>query len=1013
MRNVFQRCLFLVMMSVCITNLVFAQSSETRIRGNVIIVGNSEPVIGAVVQVKGTNTGTITSIDGDFELTVPQLPVTLVVSYMGYKTQEIGLKQNSFLNIKMEEDTHNLDEVVVVAYGTMKKSDLTGSVATVSSDDIKSMPVQTLDKALQGRVPGVSVKTASAAPGGGMNIVIRGGNSLMSGLDPLYVVDGFPVEKSFMNSFSSDDVASMEILKDASATALYGSRASNGVILITTKKGEKGKAKVEYSDFFNFQHVRGDMNLLNGAQFATIYNEYLENRGQQPLYVGNNRYFPSPEEVGEGTNWFKQITRMGFAHNHQLTVSGGSDQVKYMLSANYYNHKGVIKGGDFTRYSLRSNTEFKIKKWLKISNNLSIGRTDQSGSGDNTDFEKTGGTIANVIKMSPTLPVYDIDGSYMINNFPGANSKENPLAIAEEAYNEQVVDNMIENFSLTITPLKGLVFTSRLGFNVRNMRSDNYMPRTTVVGADVSGKGSISFANNTSIINENILSYEAPLKDERHRFNVMGGYSIQKEVNKKAGLSASSFPSDYFGTNNIGAATKHDPGSSWKTASQLVSYLGRVNYGFDSRYLLTVTGRADGSSRFSEGNKWGFFPSVALAWNVMNEEFLKKYNNLSNLKLRLSWGVTGNQNIGLYKSMSLLGINKYCFNGQVVNGIVSSVLADPNLKWETTHQYNVGVDWGMFNNRLTVTAEYYYKRTKDLLMNKTIPSTSGYGRILTNVGELQNQGFEFGVSAVPVDKNGFRLTLNGSISLNRNKLLNVNTESGELFMDNVFLKEGYPIGLFRGQDFMGIFKSQEEIDSYVHPVTGQKIMPDAKPGDVKYRDVNDDGIISGEDWVILGNSNPDFTWNFGGDFEWKDLMLSFHFIGSHGNSIMNKTAQYYNQVTNMRSNVSKNVLDRWHPVHNPNGNFMMLGGKGSMPYVEDGSFVKLQNIRLSYRFRLPQISIEQLNVFVSAQNVFTITNYSGFDPDINTSGGSNVNFGTDNAAYPNPFVISTGLSIKF
>lgn len=1013
MKNLLKRYFLVFTLFLSAAGGSVAQTSTRLIKGHVTVADTSEPIIGAVVQAKDSKEGTITSASGEFTLQVLKLPVVIVISYMGHKTQEVTVESNSVLNIRMHEESQNLDEVVVVAYGTMRKSDLTGSVASVSSKEIGSMPVQTLDKALQGRVPGVSVKTGSAAPGGGMSIVIRGGNSLMSGLDPLYVVDGFPVDKSYMNTFSSDDIASVEILKDASATALYGSRASNGVILVTTKQGKKGKAKVEYSNYFNFQYVKDDLNLLNGSEFAMIYNEYLDNNGLAPIYDGKNRYYPSPEQIGKGTNWFDQITRMGFAQNHQLTVTGGSDNVNYMLSANYYNHDGVVIGGSFNRLSLRSNTDFKINSWLKISNNFSLGRTNLSGSGENTDFETTGGTIANMIKMSPALPVYDADGNYTENNFPGANSQENPVAIAREIEKSNVVDNVIENLSLIITPYRGFTLTSRIGVNVKNNRNDTYTPRTTVAGGKVNGSASIANGSFTSFINENILTYDPGFRDEKHRLSVMAGYSIQKETNKTSGLSATNFPTDFFLTNNMSAATEHDPGKSWKTASQLVSYLGRLNYVFDNRYLLTVTGRADGSSRFSPGNKWGIFPSVALGWNMKNESFLKDIGFISNLKLRLSWGITGNQNIGLYKSMSLLSINKYVFGDQVANGIVSSVLSDPELKWETTSQYNVGIDYGMFNNRLSLTAEYYYKKTNDLLLNQTIPSTSGYGSILTNVGKLENRGFELGLRVIPIDNNGFRLTLNGSISLNRNKLLKVNTETGELWMDNIFMKEGYSIGLFRGQDFMGIFKSQEEIDSYVHPKTGQKIMPGAKPGDVKYRDVNNDGIISGEDWGILGNSNPDFTWNFGGDLEYKDLMFSFHFIGSQGNSIRNVSAGYYKQVTNMRSNLSKAVLDRWHPAKNPDGNFMKLGGTGSMPNVEDGSFIKLQNIRLSYRFRLSKIKIDELNLFVSAQNVFTITDYSGFDPDINTSGSSNVNFGTDNASFPNPRVISTGFSIKF
>lgn len=1012
MKNFYQRC-FLLLAGLLLCMTATAQE-DIPLKGRVCDAASSEPIIGATVQIKGLTVGTATSVSGDFELRIEEYPATLCISSIGYKTREVVVNTPANpLNILLEEESQVLNDVVVVAYGTMKKSDLTGSVTSVSAKEINSMPVMGLDKAIQGKVPGVQVKTASASPGGGMSVIIRGGNSLMSGLDPLYVVDGFPMEKSAMSSFSSDDVESVEVLKDASATALYGSRAANGVILITTKKGKKGKTRVEYSNYFNFQKVYKDLDLLNGQEFASMYNEYLENIGQAPLYTGDNRYFPSPEQIGKGTDWFRQITRTGFEQNHQLTISGAGEKASYMFSANFHDHDGVILGGQFRRYALRSNNDLKVNSWLKFTNSISLGRTNLSGSGDNTDFQKTDGTIANMIKMSPALPVYDINGNYTENNFPGANSKENPVAIAREVQNDNEVDNLVENLSINITPVKGLSLTSRLGASVRNSRQDHYTPRTTVTGGDVNGRASISTSNQTTLLNENILTYDPTLHNTKHRLSAMVGYSIQRTTNKRAGLSASNFPSDIFGSNNMGSATDHDPGTSWKTASQLVSYLYRLNYVYDDRFLFTVTGRADGSSRFSKDNRWGFFPSVAAAWNIYNEKFLKNVEWLSNFKLRTSWGVTGNQNIGLYKSLSLLSINKYAFSDMVVNGIVISALADPNLKWETTSQFNAAVDLGFFNNRLTLTAEYYFKNTEDLLLNQKLPSTSGYTSMLTNVGELQNQGFEFSVWAMPVDCNGFKLRLNGSISLNRSKLKKLNTESGELWMDDIFMKEGYPIGLFRGKDYMGIFKSQEEIDSYVDPRTGKKIMPGAQPGDVKYRDVNGDGIISGEDWVILGSSTPDFIWDFGGEFQYKRLSLGFHFIGSHGNCIKNASSTYYQQVTNVRSNLSRKVLDRWHPTLNPDGDFMKLGGIGSMPDVEDGSFIKLQNIRLSYAFRFPKAGIEELSLFFSAQNVFTITDYSGFDPDINTSGGSNVNFGTDNASFPNPRVFSLGCTLKF
>lgn len=989
------------------------QQQKKAIHGS-IIDQNGEAIIGANVIEKGTTNGTVTDIDGNFSLQVEEGAV-LQVSYIGYLTQEINSAGRTSFNITLAEDMHALDEVVIVAYGAVRKSDLTGSVASISADKIREMPAQSLDKALQGKVPGVQVKTNSASPGGSMNVVIRGGNSLMSGLEPLYVIDGFPVAQSYMNSFSSDDVESIEILKDASATALYGSRASNGVILITTKKGKIGVPSIEYSNYLNFQFVDNDLNLLNGEEFAMIYNEWLENQGLAPVYVGTNRYFPKPEDIGEGTNWFEQISRMGFTQNHQLTISGGKDNMSYMISANHHDNEGVILGGEFTRTAIRSNIDIQLFRWLKIFNNFSMGRTVRSGSGENTNLETTNGTIANMIKMSPALPVYDYEGNYTVNNFPGANSLENPVAIARELYNRNLSDYATENLGITFMPIKSISVTSRIGFNVRNNRTDNYIPTTTISGAIVDGRASISNGRLTSMINENIVTYDPDFNTDKHRLSIMLGHSIQKETNETNGMSATNFPTDYFLTNNIGAATEHNPSTSWKTQWQLASYLGRVNYALFDKYLFTITGRADGSSRFAQHQQWALFPSIAFAWKINEERFMDNVNALNNLKLRMSWGKTGNQNIGMYKSMMLMSISKYPFGATVQNAAISSVIADDNLKWETTSQYNIGLDVGIFRNRISATIEYYYKQTSDLLLNQQIPSTSGYSSILTNVGKLENQGLEMGLNTIPVSSSHWYVSLDAGLSFNRNKLLVVNTPTGELWMDNVFLKEGYQIGLFRGQAFDGIFKSQEEIDNYVHPITKQKIMPGAKPGDVRYLDVNNDGIISGEDWEILGNSNPDFIWNFGGDIRYQNFGLSFHVFGSQGNDIRNVSAGYYSQVSNMRSNLSRNVLDRWHEVKNPDGNFMRLAGTGTMPNIEDGSFIKLQNVRLSYNTKLKFSDSYQpeLSLFVSAQNILTITKYSGFDPDINTMGNSNVNFGTDNTSFPNPKVISTGLSLKF
>ncbi|WP_430809494.1 MULTISPECIES: SusC/RagA family TonB-linked outer membrane protein [unclassified Carboxylicivirga] len=970
------------------------------------------PVPGVSVIETGTSNGTITDIDGRYYLEVSE-GAEITYSFIGFKKEERKVDRDGTIDIQLVQDMIGLEEVVAIGYGTVKKSDLTGSVTSVKAEEITKMPVQSFDRALQGRAAGVQVKTSSAAPGGSVSVIIRGGNSINSSIQPLYVVDGIPVDEGTLNSFNPEDIESMEILKDASSTAIYGSRGANGVVLISTKRGKEGKARVEYSNYFKFEQIQEGLDLLNGEEFAYKFNEWLVNTGSDPIYVGDNRYFPSPETIGEGTDWIDQITQTGFAQNHQVSITGGTKDVKYALSGNYLDHEGVILGGDFSRGSFKVNTDVTINKWLSVGNNLTISRYTTNSSGENTNMESGGGTINAAIKMSPVLPVYDINGNYTANNFPGAQGIENPVANAKEITNKRLTDRAIGSLFANITPLKGLNIKLSYGVDVRHVKRYNYTPTTTISGVLVGGRASLDNNKIDHFVSDNIANYKKQWGI--HKLDVMAGYSREWEEAEASGMNGTGFPSDVLMYNNMAAAEEHGIPTSWKTAWQLESFFGRINYNMNEKYLVTFTGRYDGSSKLSKDNRWAFFPSGAIAWRLSEENFLKEnIAAISNLKLRASYGLSGNSNIGLYKSQVILGIGGYPFNEAVQTAVYPSTLGNPDLGWEYTTTTNFGFDLGLLNNRLSLTLDVYKQSTQDLLWNKKLDPMSGYGSSMTNAGELENKGLEISVFGA-ITEGSFKWNVSGNISFNRNRIIALDDEANQW-------RVGLPVGVFRGRQFEGIFRDWDEVYAYMNP-DGSLVMPAAQPGDVRYADIGGafdengnripDGKISGEDWTILGDPNPDFIFGITNDFSFKGFDLSVFITGSQGNDILNRTGSYLQQVSNMRNNLDRVVLDSWTP-QNPDASFMRMGGVGSMPNIEDGSYIKLQNVNLSYNIPVKRIkNIQAARVFVSGQNLITLTDYSGFDPDVNTGGKSATNLGVDNAAYPMPRVYSMGLSVTF
>ncbi|NOR27362.1 MAG: SusC/RagA family TonB-linked outer membrane protein [Lutibacter sp.] len=990
-----------------------ARVAQTQVSG-IVTDQQGTPLPGVAITIKGVAKGVTTDFDGNYSIAVDE-GQTLVFSYIGFATKEVVIGGKKTVNITLQEDVSKLDEVVVIGYGTVKKSDLTGSVSSVKADEIAKMPVQSVDKALQGRAAGVQVKTTSAAPGGSVSVIIRGGNSINSSIQPLYIVDGIPVDENSLNSFNPDDIASIEILKDASSTAVYGSRGSNGVVLITSKRGKVGKTRVQYSSYLKYEQFTKGLNLLNGDEFAEIFNEWLVNTGSNPVYNGDNRYFPAPGTIGEGTDWIDQITKDGFVQNQQVSISGGSEDVRYSMSGNYLKHEGIILGGDFTRGTFKVNTDVKVNDWLSIGNNLNISRNVTNGSGTNTNMESGGGTINAAIKMSPVLPVYDINGNYTANNFPGAQGIENPVANANEIINRNTNDRVVGSLFANLTLLKGLNAKISYGVDIKNVKSVFFESSNTIGGGLVGGRAAIDNSTASHFINENIFTYKKTFGE--HKIDLLGGYSREWQISESNGISGVGFPSDALEYNNINSAETPGIPTSWKSKWQLESWISRAKYNYKGKYLFTFTGRYDGSSKLAEGNKWAFFPSGAFAWRLSEESFMKdKIDQISDLKLRLSHGLTGNSNIGLYRSQVILGIGGYPFNEAVQTAVYPSTLGNPDLGWEYTTTSNVGIDIGLFHNRYSVSIDMYKQLTKDLLWAKNLDPISGYASSLTNAGTLENKGIELGLNATIIE-GAFKWKASGNISFNRNKITYLDDEANQW-------KVGLPVGVFRGKKEIGIFRDWDDVNNYVDE-NGAVIMPNAEPGDVKFADLGGafdangnpvgDGKITGEDAVILGDPNPDFIFGLTNNFSYKAFDLSIFIQGSQGNDIKNSTGSYLHQVTNMRNNLSRDVLDRWTP-ENPDGKFMKIGGTGAMSSIEDASYIKLQNVNFTYNIPVSKLKLKAISaakIYVSGQNLLTITNYSGFDPDVNTGGKSATNLGVDNSAYPMPRVYTMGINVTF
>ena len=965
-----------------------------------IIDETGEGLPGATVLEKGTSNGTITDVEGKFTLSVNENAI-LNVSFVGYKPVEVAVNGQTSLSISLEADVASLEEVVVVGYGTVKKSDLTGAVSSINEDDLTAYPSVNALQAIQGRAAGVVIQSTNGEPGGQFKIRVRGATSINASSNPLFVIDGL-VGGTLP---PADDIASIEILKDASATAIYGSRGANGVVMVTTKSGKSGKTQIKLNSFYSFQREIGRMDVLNAQEFA----EYINDARGTNFFDVNN--------ITDDTDWQDLIYQPGYTQNYQLSVSGGSDKSQYYVSGIFFDQQGVVKKSAYDRYSLTTNFKFNPLDRLKIGLNTFLqgsvndGVISQGGAGP-TNL----GAINSAQRFDPNQPVQEPDGTYTTSAV-GIAAFDNPVAIIDGREQQEKADNIQVNAKAELTLAEGLTFNSTFGAIVRNRRDGEYNSKINTTGISNNGLASLGYARNYNFLTEQYVDYKLSL-GEKNSINVVGGYSYQIFKNESFSASNANFISDALGYWNLGVGTTLQIPSSGYSESKIASFYGRANYNFDDRYLVTFTSRYDGASQFSEGNQWSFFPSGALSWNMHNENFWLNNQVVTGLKLRTSYGLTGNQAIGPYQSLARISKSFFVINSTSVNTVRPTSIANSDLTWETTSQFNIGADVAFLEDRISLTAEYYRKETNDLLFSVPIPIFSGYQTRLENLGSIENKGLELQLDAqVLVSK--FKWSSNFNVTLNKNKVLELPDNVDILYssapsnnggtMETSLLRVGEPVGVFYGYVYEGVYQSG---DTFI-PGGGFE----TSEGGERFADIDDNQILDSEDRTIIGDPNPKAVWGFNNDFSYKGLYLNMFFQAFTGGDMLNLVRLDMDRLSG-NTNATKEALRRWTPENTETDVPMAAAGRVSRVssrFVEDGSFLRLKNISLGYDFDasiLKKIGMGSARVYVSGQNLLTFTNYSGVDPEVGYR-SSNVNLGLDYDSYPSTKAYTVGINLTF
>lgn len=985
-------CLIGMLLPMC----MFAQ--QITVQG-VVKDQTGETVIGASVMEKGTTNGTITGIDGDFSLNMSPNG-TLVVSFVGYKTQEVQVKGQKQLQVVLSEDAEMLDEVVVIGYGTMKKSDLTGAVSSIGNKDIKDSPVSNLGQAIQGKISGVQIVDAGK-PGDNVSIKIRGLGSI-NNCDPLVVIDGVPTDLG-LSSLNMADVERLDVLKDASATAIYGSRGANGVVMITTKRGTEGKGKLAVSANYSFQNATNVPSLLNAAQYAELSNDMMVNSGRNP-----NPEWANPSELGAGTDWMDELLRTGVMQNYTVSYSGGNEKSHYYVSGGFLDQSGIVKSVNYRRFTFQSNSDAQVLKWLKFSNNITF----------SADTKKSGSyNIGDALKALPIYPVKNEDGSW---SGPDGNSEwygstRNPIGPTELNKSQTDGYNFLANLTAELTFTKWLKFKSTFGYDAKFWFIDNFTPKYNWKPTPTEETSRYKSDNKSfTYLWDNYFLFDHTFA-EKHRVGLMAGMSAQWNTNDYLNAQKNVFMFDNVHEMDNGEEMYAIGGNETEWA--LLSYMARVNYSYEDRYLLTATIRRDGSSRFGKKHRWGTFPSVSVAWRASQEKWFPKNDYINDLKVRAGYGVTGSQaSVGNYSYLASYNTSVYPFGISSGNqtALVSSTLANPYIHWEEVAQTNIGFDASLFNSRVMFSFDAYLKETRDMLVKASIPITSGFEdttTTYTNAGKVRNQGIEMSLHTINLTGElGWETNLTATYNKNKIKDLNSDVPYYINQINNSYvtmLAKDYPINVFYGYVTDGIFQNQSEVNTHA-------VQPGAEPGDIRFRDFNNDGVINDSDRTVIGNPNPSWLFSMNNSLSYKGFELSVFLQGIAGNKIYNANnidntgmAAAYNQTTD--------VLKRWQGEGTSNSMPRAVFGdpnqntRVSDRFVENGSYLRLKNITLSYTFPkqwLQKAQIENARLSLSCENVATITGYSGFDPEVGING-------IDQNRYPISRTFSLGLNFNF
>lgn len=976
--------------------LTCALAMSAQVSG-VIVDETGEPIIGASILEKGTTNGTITDYDGNFTLDVAE-GAMLDISYVGYAPQSV--KATAGMHIVLKEDTEVLEEVVVVGYGVQKKSDLTGSISQVSEKDLQKTPAPSLGSALEGRAAGLQV-TGSGAPGSNVSLNIRGIGSINNS-QPLIVIDGVPTDVP-LNMINMDDVATVDVLKDASATAIYGSRGAYGVVIITTKKGENEKGHISLKGSFGFDQLQRTLPLLKAYQFASLHNEMMANAGQP-----QNPAFADPTALGDGTDWMSELWQFAPTQNYSLSYSGGTQKSNFYVSGAFYDQKGVIKTTAYRRITLQFNHDTQLLNWLKFGHKLSLNHDVKSGGEYN---------IQNTMRALPTQAIKNEDGTWAgpVGLAMYVGDIANPVGKMMENTSSTKGYNLLGNIYAEIKPLDWLIFKTTFGMQVMYWDQQSWTPAYDWQPiAQPESQVFRSFDKSITWLWDNTLSFVKTFKD-KHNFTAMIGSSMQANDYEFMSGAVQGFVSENARqlSNGLLEPTIYGNKSDWA----LLSFMGRVTYGYDNRYLLTATFRADGSSRFAKKNRWGYFPSVALAWRMSEEHWFKKSFWLTDLKLRAGYGLTGNQaSVGNYAYASKLQTVQYSFGDKQVGGLAPWELPNPNVRWETVEQYNVGADFAFFDQRLHATVDWYIKNTNDMLVPMSVPISSGYSDEAVpsiNAGKMRNTGVEVSLNSLNFKKKNFTWTTTVNFAYNRNMILSLN-DNVPMYFDCNIHKVGYPVAAFYGYVTDGIFQTQEEVDQHAVQTIGSDPYTSTQPGDIRFKDLNGDGVINEDDRTILGSPTPSWTFSMNNRFEFYGVDIELYLQGAAGNMIYNGNRSTL-EAMSVAQNQLTSTLDRWRPDYHsttmpravfsdPNKN-----NRVSDRFLEKGDYLRLKSITIGYtlpKHLTEKARMEEVRFSISGQNLYTLTSYTGLDPEV---GGS----GIDSNVYPLTRNFTFGLNITF